>query len=130
MSQTIPTQHPTVVLRSHFERVRALLAVALIAVVGLSIALVIVANDEDQVSGTSAARPAESIRYGGFNPATGTPDSAPAPQREAQAPVTGSRYDGGPDEGASGKDDGKNGTTGDTAAGSPESLNGPGARTD
>ena len=58
MGQTIPSQHPAVVLRSHFRLVRALLAVAMIAVVGLSTAVVIVANDRDQVSSTDAARPA------------------------------------------------------------------------
>ena len=37
MSQTLSTQHPAVVLRSHYQHVRALLAVAMIAVVGLTI---------------------------------------------------------------------------------------------
>jgi hypothetical protein len=78
MGQAIPTQHPAVVLRSRFNQLRALLAVAMIAVIGLSIAVVIVANDEAQVRSTSAARPAESIRYGGLNPSTHQPRAAPA----------------------------------------------------
>jgi hypothetical protein len=106
--QAIPRQHPAVVLRSHYNHLRALLAVAMIAVVGLTVAVVILANDSDQVSGTSDARPIESLNYGAFNPATGRPDStstrydggleegthgvAPAPQPSV-------RYDGGPEEG-------------------------------
>ena len=131
MPQAVPTQHPAVVLRSHFKLVRALLAVAMFAVVGLSIALVIVANDQDQITGSSAVRPAESIRYGGFNPATGRPESAPLARREHPLQsnlVTGSRYDGGTKEGA--KDHSKNAATGDLGGGAPESQNGPGARTD
>jgi hypothetical protein len=87
MGKALPTQHPAVVLRSHFNALRALLAAALIAVVGLSAAVVILATDSDQVSGTRVARPIESLNYGDFNPATGRPDS------------TSTRYDGGPEEG-------------------------------
>ena len=115
MGKAIPSQHhPAVVLRSHSKAVRALLAVAMIAVVGLTAALVIVANDDD--TGTTSANPTGQINYGGFNPATGRPDSASLPQRDAQphrpsaAPVyvnpsTGypsTRYDGGPEEGTTG----------------------------
>jgi hypothetical protein len=105
MGKAIPTQHPAVVLRSHYKQLRALLAVAMIAVVGLTAAVVILANDSDEVSSTSsAANPIESIRYGGFNSATGRPESAPLPQREAsvQNRTGDSRYDGGPEEGTRG----------------------------
>jgi hypothetical protein len=98
MGQAIPRQHPAVVLRSHYNLVRSLLAIAMAAVVALSAAVVIVANDEDQVAGgTSAAKPTGSINYQGFNAATGRPDAAPLPQQQSQAPS--SRYDGGPEEG-------------------------------
>ena len=102
MGHAIPEQNPSVVLRSHFKIVRAMLGVAIIAVVGLAIALVVVANDTDDVTGTTSAKPVGSINYGGFNPATGRPDSAPLPQQEAQAPPATTRYDGGPDEGSRG----------------------------
>ena len=104
MGKAIPSQHPAVVLRSHFNFVRNLLAVAMIAVIGLSAAVVIVANDGDEVASTTSARPIESINYGGFNPATGRPDSAPsvAQQAQPQALPNGTRYDGGPDEGTRG----------------------------
>ena len=99
MGQAIPTQHPAVVLRSHYRQLRALLAIAMIAVVGLTAAVVILANDSDEAGSMTSAAPIESINYGGFNPATGRPDSAPLPHqgRVAQPPST--RYDGGPEEG-------------------------------
>jgi hypothetical protein len=58
-----------------YKQLRALLAVAMIAVVGLTAAVVILANDSDEVSGTSSARPTESINYGSgyVNPSTGYP---------------------------------------------------------
>jgi hypothetical protein len=98
MGKAIPSQHhPAVVIRSHCRAVRALLAVAIIAAVGLTAAFAIVANDDD--TGTTSASPTGQINYGGFNPATGRPDSAPLPQRDAQAASDTTRYDGGPEEG-------------------------------
>jgi hypothetical protein len=101
MGKAIPSQHPAVVLRSSYTLVRALLAVAMVAVIGLTIAVVILATDGDEISSSSSAGAAEAIRYGGFNPATGRPESAPLPQREAQGQST-TRYDGGPEEGSRG----------------------------
>jgi hypothetical protein len=109
MGQVVPSQHPAVVLRSHFNQLRALLAVALIAVISLTVAVVILATDNEQTAGTSQAAPLGGINYGVFNPGTGRPGSAPVPQRETAAPVTGSRYDGASDEG----------TRGPATAGSP-----------
>jgi hypothetical protein len=68
MGKPIPAQHPDVVLRSQFQLARALLAVAIIAVVGLSIAVAIVANDDAQVSSSGAA---------------GRAEAAPLPKRES-----------------------------------------------
>ena len=144
MGHAIPEQHPSVVLRSHFKIVRAMLGVAIVAVVGLAIALVVVANDTENVTGTTSAKPVESINYGGFNPATGRPDSAPLPQQEAQAPPATTRYDGGPEEGSRGpvKDYSQNSATGDSArtpaqapdarydGGPEEGTRGPGFSTD
>jgi hypothetical protein len=142
MGQAIPRQHPAVVLRSHFNLVRSLLAIAMAAVVALTVTVVIVANDEDQVAGgTSAAKPIESINYQGFNSATGRPDAAPLPQQQVQAPNT--RYDGGPDEGTRGPltsalapnsryDGGPDeGTRGPQTQGGPRMMpQGPGSRYD
>jgi hypothetical protein len=99
----IPRQHPALVLRSQFNQLRALLAVALIAVAGLTVAVVILANDSDDVSSTSAAKPVGSINYGDskhVNPSTVYP-TVPFPQLEhpQQSRIDGTRYDGGPEEG-------------------------------
>lgn len=106
MGRAIPTQHPAVVLRSHFNLVRALLAVATTAVVALAIAVVILAADGDEANSMSSARQpapvapqavqdrAPGIRYDG-GPEEGTSAIVPA-----QAP--GTRYDGGPEEGSRG----------------------------
>jgi len=88
MGQPIPAQHPSVVLRSHFNLVRTLLAIAMAAVLALAAAVVILANDDDQISSATKATPVESINYGGFNSATGRPDAAPA----LQAAVADPRY--------------------------------------
>jgi hypothetical protein len=95
MGQAIPSQHPAVVLRSHYNHMRALLAVAMIALVGLTAAVVILAADSDEVSGTSSATPIESINYGSgsVNPSTGYPSATIRPDSP------GTRYDGGPEEG-------------------------------
>ena len=80
MPQTIPTQHPAVVLRSHHRQLRALLAAALIAVVGLSVTVVILAADE-----------ATSIRSAPPVSAPGEPGGGP---QYIHPP--GQRYDPGP----------------------------------
>jgi hypothetical protein len=99
MGQAIPRQQPAVVLRSHFNQLRALLAVALVAVAGLTVAVVILANESDEVSATTSAVTAESAgsarseiirppgRHAEFRgskaSADGTPHSArPASQTE------------------------------------------------
>ena len=86
MGQVIPKQHPSVVLRSHFKAVRALLVVALVAVCALAAALVIVATDDQEAS---IAQRSATLQQ---NPAL-QPD---------QARPAGTRFDGGPDEGTRG----------------------------
>jgi hypothetical protein len=112
MGKAIPTQHPAVVLRSHYQQLRALLAILMIAVVGLTVTVVILASDNDSVSvgGETSVAPIPRINYGGFNPATGRPDAAPLPQADATAlpqrrldgATDSTRYDGGPEEGTRG----------------------------
>jgi hypothetical protein len=94
MGQAIPGRQPAVVLRSHFNHLRALLAIAMIAVAGLTVAVVVLATDSDEVSSTSAVESIEPIRYGAFNPATG--------RAEAAEPAGTARFDGGPEEGTRG----------------------------
>jgi hypothetical protein len=60
--------------------VRTLLAVATIAVLGLTVAVVILAQTASEASGMSSAEPIHPIDYGGFNPGTGRPESGPLPR--------------------------------------------------
>jgi hypothetical protein len=55
MGQPISRQHPAVVLRSHYQHMRSLLAVALIAVVALSATVVILATEDDGETGTTVS---------------------------------------------------------------------------
>ncbi len=136
MGQVVPTQHPAVVLRSHFNQLRALLAAALIAVIGLTVAVVILAGDQDQISDTRPAALSGQINYGGVNPVTGRPESAPIPESapfpHQEHPLrsrlgTGTtRYDSGPEEGTRGpKDYSKNSATGDVQPPSTRYDGGP-----
>lgn len=60
MSQQISQQHPAVVLRSHYVHMRALLAIAMIAVVGLTVTVVLLATRENSTASASSATPATS----------------------------------------------------------------------
>jgi hypothetical protein len=106
MGKAIPTQHPAVVLRSHYTLVRAMLAIAMIAVVGLTIAVVVMAVDGDEVSSTSSADAGSLVQPAGqAPPAAGTRyDGGPEEGSRGivQAPRPGVRYDGGPEEGTRG----------------------------
>jgi hypothetical protein len=121
MGQAIPRQHPAVVLRSRFNQLRTLFAAAVIAVVGLTVAVVILAthDDRDTSAGSatqvSAPSPAGSIRYDG-GPEEGTPSIGRGGALGARADggaekgtsgvglggALGARYDGGPEEGTGG----------------------------
>jgi hypothetical protein len=120
MGKAIPAQHPAVVLRSHYRQLRALLAVAMIAVVGLTAAIVILAtdNESDTSAGsatqTSAPAPVGSTRYDG-GPEEGSADVSASQPRVTQsqafpglaseanrAQADERRYDGGPEEGTRG----------------------------
>lgn len=142
MSTAMPSQQPAVVLRSQYNRLRNLLAIAMIAVVALSVAVVVVSSDDtpstsDVIAGKFAPQtnPSGTTRYDG-GPEEGTRgaasvSSAPVPtvappassivaasraeyeaMRKAQANT---RYDGGPEEG----------TRGSTQSGSDNSTSGP-----
>jgi hypothetical protein len=124
MPQTVPSQHPAVVLRSHYRHLRTLLAIAMVAVVGLSVAVVILADDDP--TGTRSA-----------TPVSARTESADGP-RYVHSP--GQRYDPGPRgtvptqprEPARSPQPQPDGAT-DTPPSSPErhqkpGLNGPGMR--
>lgn len=50
MSHTVPSQHPAVALRSNNQFLRALLAVAVTAIVGLTIALVVATSNTTTIT--------------------------------------------------------------------------------
>jgi hypothetical protein len=124
MSHQISPQHPAVVLRSHYVHLRALLVVATIAVLGLTLAVVILATTDTGDPITSSAAPvsapaptAPGIRYdGGPEEGTAAISSGPSGIRydggaeEGSAAISssaatdppGTRYDGGPEEGTRG----------------------------
>jgi hypothetical protein len=114
MGQAIPRQHPAVV-PGHYRLVRALLAVAMIAVIGLTTAVVVLATSDNHDTSASSAQPLDAVtqpapgqRYdggpeeGGADVAAGQPRLAPeqALREAARALADGRRYDGGPEEGA------------------------------
>jgi hypothetical protein len=111
MGKAIPTQHPAVVLRSHYRQLRALLAVAMIAVVGLTGAVVILATDDDGGTSAGSASQVSASSATGTTRYDGGPEEGTAALTQRSAPATfdansikeapGVRYDGGPEEGTS-----------------------------
>ena len=100
MNRAVPTTHPAVVLRAHYRHLRALLAIAMVAVVGLSAAVVMLASDDDRSTAVNAAAPLSApapagTRYDG-GPEEGTRGALTAPRPPS------ARYDGGPEEGSRG----------------------------
>jgi hypothetical protein len=107
MGKAIPAQHPAVVLRSHYRQLRALLAIAMIAVVGLTATVVILSVDEGDKSASRAGAKTgltpQEKRWAEYNEAISslTPEQlAAAFGTRSVAPDT--RYDGGPEEGTRG----------------------------
>ena len=100
MGKTIPAQHPAVVLRSHYRQLRALLATAMIAVVGLTAAVVILATNDDRDTSASSATQVSALGPTGSTRYDGGPDEGSRGVVPAQPPS--SRYDGGPEEGSRG----------------------------
>jgi hypothetical protein len=110
MSQSISPQHPAVVLRSHYVQLRALLAIAMLAVVGLTAAVVILATNDPAGTSASSAAPVSPLAPRDSTPSAGIRhDGGPEegsrgiqPSSSATTPPVGIRHDGGPEEGTSG----------------------------
>jgi hypothetical protein len=100
MGQAIPKQHPAVVLRSHFKAIRALLAVALVAICALAATLVIVANDDNDTAVNAESSSQQQALPAGTRFDGGPDEGTRGPQAYPAAP--GTRFDGGPDEGTRG----------------------------
>jgi hypothetical protein len=104
MSDAISPQHPAVVLRSHYALVRALLAVAMVAVVGLTVAVVILATTDSTSTRTSAhvASPsaaASSLWRPGITRYDGGPEEGSLFATPSQYRGDPYNYNGGHDEG-------------------------------
>ena len=98
----ISPQHPAVVLRSHYVHLRWMLAVALIAVVGLTAGLVVVATDDNRGFGSeTAVRESAPALPGGLRYDGGPEEGTRGAVSSTAPPVAGVRPDGGPEEGAS-----------------------------
>jgi hypothetical protein len=78
MSTSVPAQHPAVVLRSQYRNLRSLVAVLVVAVVGLSTAVVVMTVD-DQTATTTAtsAHPAYPTLADTFQSESVRPESKP-----------------------------------------------------
>jgi hypothetical protein len=100
VSETISSQHPAVVLRSHYQHLRWLLVVMVIAVVGLTAAVVILAvNNDSATSAPSSSAGNVAIPAA----AAGSQVGATLDHRGLHAtPGLTARYDGGPEEGTRG----------------------------
>jgi hypothetical protein len=90
MNQAISTQHPAVVLRSRYQQLRALLAVAMIAVVGLTAAVVVLAIQDDSNTIIRSASQTSAPSAGAIRSDGGPEESAVAatlgPQTTAAGP--------------------------------------------
>jgi hypothetical protein len=58
MSTSVPAQHPAVVLRSQYRNLRSLVAVLVVAVVGLSTTVVVMTVDDQTATTATSAHPA------------------------------------------------------------------------
>jgi len=66
MNNAVPAQHPAVVLRSSYQLLRALLAIATIAIVGLTVAVAVLALNNSRTttaSPTSHTNPSAISNY-------------------------------------------------------------------
>ena len=100
VSHQISPQHPAVVLRSHYVQLKALLAIAMIAVVGLSAAVAILATNERRSTSVSSAAPSSAAPAGDTRYDGGPEEGTRGLTQSNAAP--GVRYDGGPEEGTRG----------------------------
>jgi hypothetical protein len=98
MNEAVPTQHPAVVLRSNYQHLRALLAVLMIAVIGLTVAVVILATQNGSSSSTASPARVSSPAIPASSQTGATLDHRGL--NATPGPTT--RYDGGPEEGTRG----------------------------
>jgi hypothetical protein len=121
MNQAITPQHPAVVLRSHYRQLRNLLAIATIAIVGLTVAVVILATN-DHATTTKTAAPVAAVGASAQTADTG----ARLDHRGLGTDALTTRYDGGPEEGTRGSSVAPSQLTTRYDGGPEEGTRGPG----
>jgi len=107
MSNSVPAQHPAVVLRSQYRQLRSLLAVMVVAVLGLSTTVVVLTVDDQTATTATSTHPA-TVQLGDpfqgrTQPSVETGSASrsyPTLQDPFQSQVEGSRPDSKPDESA------------------------------
>jgi hypothetical protein len=105
MGQTIPKQHPAVVLRSRYTQLRVLLAITTIAVIALAVAVVILAGTDGpgaSATSTTAGNGTSARTEFGLPSHASEHGGAPVPDLRVAPLPNGQRYDGGPEEGSRG----------------------------
>ena len=89
MSNTIQAQHPAVVLRSTYQHLRALLAIAAIAIVGLTVAVVVLATSHSAGTITNpAAQVNRTAVHANPSPAIGPNPDQQGVQNSVAQPAT------------------------------------------
>ena len=102
MAQATPREQPAVVLRSHFNHLRALLAAATVALVALTAAVAIIATDDERdISGSfenplCALTPKERHRVQALSSLSPAYPAAAFGRGIVPAPPLGTPYDGDP----------------------------------
>jgi hypothetical protein len=85
MSTSVPTQHPAVVLRSQYRQLRSLVAVLVVAVIGLSTTLVVVAGDDTKTTTATSVSRAYPTLADTFQSESPRPDTKPDESKIATA---------------------------------------------
>ena len=100
MNKAIPAQHPAVVLRSQYRQLRSLLAVMVVAVVGLSTTVVILTvDDSETTTATSSVSRSYPTLNDPFQSRTDQPRTQSRPDESAVAAAIASQPPvSGPDE--------------------------------
>ena len=89
MSNAVQAQHPAVVLRSNYQHLRALLMVAIIAIVGLTVAVVVLATSHSVGTITSpAAQANRTAVHANPSPAIGPNPDQQGVQTSVAQPAT------------------------------------------
>jgi hypothetical protein len=85
MSTSVPAQHPAVVLRSQYRNLRSLVAVLVVALVGLSTTVVVMTVDDQTATTATSAHPAYPTLADTFQSESPRPEAKPDESKIAAA---------------------------------------------